>query len=252
MNVIEENLALDGVLLIDKPEGFTSHDVIAKLRGILKMKRIGHAGTLDPMATGLLIVLVGRATKLSQYLTGLRKCYEGTMKLGISTNSHDAEGEVVQTRPVTGVTLEKVEALAQTFLGDQYQLPPMFSAKKVAGKKLYDLARKGKEIERVPQLIHISEFEIDDFRGDEVDFYVNCSKGTYIRTLANDFGEKLGCGAHLTKLCRISIENFSLDDAYTLEEVESAERSALKNMLIPTYRAIPERILTAHSDNEIE
>ena len=155
---------LDGVLLVDKPQWLTSHDVVAKLRKHLGMARIGHAGTLDPMATGLLLILIGRATKISQYLVGLSKCYRGTMKLGVATDSHDSEGKIVEVRGVEGVTIDALGALAKNFIGDQWQTPPMFSAKKVNGKKLCDLARKGRVVERDPQFIHIDVFDILDFR----------------------------------------------------------------------------------------
>jgi tRNA pseudouridine55 synthase len=234
---------LDGVLLVDKERGVTSHGVIARLRKIFGVKRIGHAGTLDPMATGLLIILIGRSTKISQHLIGLPKCYSGTMKLGIATDSHDAEGTITGVREVSGIALDDIENLAKNFIGDQHQIPPMFSAKKVNGKRLYDLARKGKTVERNPQFIRIDAFEIHDLRGDEVDFSVHCSKGTYVRTLANDFGERLGCGAHLIALRRTQIENFSVDDALGIGEIETMSPAMVAKVLIPSAQAVPPRII---------
>lgn len=234
---------LNGILLIDKPKGITSHDVVAKVRRLFGIKKVGHAGTLDPMATGLLILLIGRATKTSQYLIGLSKCYEGTMHLGTVTDSHDAEGNVVETHEVPEITLDGLQGLADTFIGDQYQVPPMFSAKKVNGQKLYKLARNGTVIDREPQFININTFEIDDIDGNEVTFFVSCSKGTYVRTLVHDFGQKLGCGAHLTQLCRTDIENFSIEDAVTLERLESMNREEYSNILIPVHKAVPSRVL---------
>ncbi|MDR2602943.1 MAG: tRNA pseudouridine(55) synthase TruB [Puniceicoccales bacterium] len=234
---------LDGVLLVNKPRGITSHDVIAKLRYLLGIKKIGHVGTLDPMATGLLIVLIGRTTKISQYLIDLSKSYEGTMKLGISTDSHDMEGRILENHDVEGISLEGLKNLAGEFLGDQYQVPPMFSAKKVNGQKLYKLARKGKTIDREPRFIHISTFEIADLRDDEVDFSVHCSKGTYVRTLVNDFGERLKCGAHLNRLCRTKIGDFSINDALTMEEISQTPIFELSKRLIPAYDVVPSQII---------
>jgi tRNA pseudouridine55 synthase len=234
---------LDGVLLVDKPQWLTSHDVVARMRKHLGIARIGHAGTLDPMATGLLLILVGRATKISQYLVGLPKCYCGTMKLGVTTDSHDAEGEVMEVRGVENVTIDVLAALAKDFAGDQWQMPPMFSAKKINGKKLCDLARQGKTIERKPQFISVDAFDIVDLRGDEVDFFVRCSKGTYVRTLVNDFGDRLHCGAHLSMLCRTDVGDFSLDDALPVGEIEKMPIKAVRNRLIAAIEAIPSRIL---------
>ncbi|MDR2776713.1 MAG: tRNA pseudouridine(55) synthase TruB [Puniceicoccales bacterium] len=234
---------LDGVLLVDKPRGITSHDVIARLRRLLGVKKIGHVGTLDPMATGLLIVLIGRTTKISQYLVDLSKGYKGTMKLGISTDSHDMEGKILESHDVKGVSLKGLKNLADEFLGDQYQMPPMFSAKKVNGQKLYKLARKGKTVDREPQFIRISAFKIDNLRNDEVDFFVQCSKGTYVRTLVNDFGERLKCGAHLSQLCRTTIGDFSINDALTMEEISQTPIFELSKRLIPAYDVVPSRVM---------
>ena len=213
---------LDGILLVDKPADHTSHDVIARLRGKLRMKRIGHAGTLDPMATGLLVVLVGKATSVSQYLISLDKEYTGTIKLGVTTNSQDADGEVLVTRPVSpSLTEAEVLAAIKTMLGDQYQMPPMFSAIKIDGVPLYKLARKGEEIVREPRFIRVASWDLTRFAPPELDFRVRCTKGTYVRTLAHDLGEKLGCGAHLTALRRTGTDKLTLERALTIDQINA-------------------------------
>jgi tRNA pseudouridine55 synthase len=230
---------LEGVLLIDKPAGMTSHDVVDRVRHVLQMKRIGHAGTLDPMATGLLIILVGKATKLSQYLMSLDKEYEGTVRLGITTKTHDAEGEVAATRPVPALTEADLRAAMATFVGDQYQLPPMFSAKKQDGVPLYKLARKGKEVEREPRFIRVSSFELTRFALPDFDIRLRCSKGTYVRTLAHDLGEKLGCGAHLAALRRTATDRFHVAQAVPLDQFEALDLPAIRRRLIAACDAAP-------------
>ena len=240
----QSDLQFEGILLVDKPKGITSHDVVDRVRRKLHMKRIGHAGTLDPMATGLIIILVGKATKASQFLMGLDKTYEGTILLGKNTNTHDAEGKVILERPVPAMTEEEVVKLMKSFEGDQYQTPPMFSAKKKEGVPLYKLARKGKEVERDARLIHISSFDLDEWHApDKIDFTISCTKGTYVRTIANDLGEKIGCGAHLTALNRTDIEKFKIEDAVTLDELEKLDAQEIQRILIPQYRAIPSSVL---------
>lgn len=234
----------EGVLLIDKPSGLTSHDVVDRVRHKLRMKRVGHAGTLDPMATGLVIILIGRATKISQYLMSLDKVYEGTLLLGQSTNTHDADGVVTEERPVPELDEEKVLAILKSFEGDQYQTPPMFSAKKLEGVPLYKLARKGQVVEREPRFIRVSSFELDEWRSpNEIDFTVACSKGTYVRTLAHDIGEKLNCGAHLTALRRTDIERFKIEDSLPLDEFEEMSAAEIQREIIPQYRAVPSNVL---------
>ena len=230
---------LEGVLLVDKPTGFTSHDVVARLRRKLAMKRIGHAGTLDPMATGLLIILVGKATRISQYLTNLDKEYEGTIELGKTTNSQDADGEVMETRPVPPLTEAEVRAVMQTYLGDQYQTPPMFSAIKVDGVPLYKRARKGEEVEREPRFIRVAGYELIRFALPHLDFRLRCSKGTYVRTLAHDLGQKLGCGAHLSALRRTATDKFRIDAALPLEEIEKLPVPDIEKRLLPVYAVVP-------------
>jgi tRNA pseudouridine55 synthase len=230
---------LDGVLLVDKPTDHTSHDVIARLRGKLKMKRIGHAGTLDPMATGVLIVLVGKATRASQYLMSLDKEYAGTIKLGQVTNTQDAEGEVLETRPVPVLTEAEVKAATQTFVGDQYQMPPMFSAIKIDGVPLYKSARKGEDIEREPRFVRVSSFEITRFASPEIDFVLRCSKGTYVRTIAHDLGAKLGCGGHLSALRRTATGKFLVAQCLTLDQIQALTLPEIEKRLLPVYEAVP-------------
>jgi tRNA pseudouridine55 synthase len=234
---------LEGILLIDKPSGLTSHDVVDRVRRKLKMKRIGHAGTLDPMATGLLIILVGKATKLSQYLMSLDKIYEGTVTLGVSTNTYDAEGEVMTTQPVPDLSLSDIQATLSSFVGDQYQTPPMFSAIKIDGQPLYKMARKGKEVEREPRFIRISRFEASRFETPEFDFSLDCTKGTYVRSLANDIGEKLGCGAHLSALRRTASDRFHIENAIELAAFQEADRETISDALISKNEALPNTIL---------
>tara|TARA_B110000037_G_scaffold187068_1_gene217426 strand:+ start:379 stop:1101 length:723 start_codon:yes stop_codon:yes gene_type:complete len=229
----------EGVLLIDKPSGMTSHDVVDKVRRKLKMKRIGHAGTLDPAATGLLIILVGKATKLSQYLMSLGKVYSGTIKLGETTNTQDADGEVMMTRPVPELDEAKVKEFLDSFIGDQYQIPPMFSAIKINGQPLYKMARQGKEVEREPRFIRVSSYELTRFEAPEVDFVMKCTKGTYVRTLAHDLGEKIGCGGHLCALRRDASDQFDVKNAVTLEAFQEMEFSEIDEILIPAHEALP-------------
>lgn len=240
---MSEGVIYEGVLLVDKPTGMTSHDVVSRARRIFKMKKIGHAGTLDPMATGLLILLIGRATRLSQYLMSLDKVYEGSVTLGITTDSHDAEGEVLSTRPVPDLDQAAMEERLSSFVGDQYQIPPMFSAIKKDGVPLYKLARKGKTIEREPRFVRVSSFELLRFELPILDIRIRCSKGTYVRTLAHDLGEKIGCGAHLSALRRTASDRFSIEDAHTLTELEEKSPGELTDSLIPIHVAAPTMVL---------
>ena len=234
---------LEGVLLIDKPIGLTSHDVVDRVRRKLKMKRIGHAGTLDPMATGLLIILVGKATKLSQYLMSLDKAYQGTITLGETTNTYDREGELMTTKPVPEISQAEVQEVLNTFIGDQYQTPPMFSAVKIDGQPLYKMARKGKEVEREPRFLRISKFDITRFALPEVDFSLDCTKGTYVRSLANEIGEKIGCGGFLSALRRNASDRFSIEDATPLETFEEASLDEIAGVLISKKYAMPNTVL---------
>jgi tRNA pseudouridine55 synthase len=234
---------LEGILLVDKPSDHTSHDVVARLRGILKMKRVGHAGTLDPMATGLLIILLGKATKASQYLISLDKEYEGTVELGKVTDTQDADGEMMETRPVPPLSAAEVQAAMNGFLGDQYQTPPMYSAIKIDGVPLYKSARKGEEVEREPRFIRVMSWELTGFALPRFDFRLRCTKGTYVRTLAHDLGQKLGCGAHLAGLRRTATANFNVAQAITLEQLQTMATPEIEKRLIAVHDAVPRFVL---------
>ena len=230
---------MEGVLLVDKPQGLTSHDVVYRLRRKLSMKKIGHAGTLDPMATGLLIMLIGKATRISQYLMSVDKVYEGEATLGVVTDSQDAEGEVMETRPVPELTEAQVREAMKGFLGDQYQTPPMHSAIKIGGVPLYKMARRGEEVEREPRFIRVVSFELNSFTPPKLTFTLHCTKGTYVRTIANDLGQKLGCGAHLSALRRTGSGKFNLSEGLTLDQIETMSLPEIEKRLIPVYEAAP-------------
>ncbi len=230
---------LEGVLLVDKPTDHTSHDVVARVRRALQMRRVGHAGTLDPMATGLLIMLIGKATKISQYLISLDKEYEGTIELGKVTDSQDAQGRMLETRPVPELTEPELRKAMAGFLGDQYQTPPMYSAIKIDGVPLYKSARKGEEVEREPRFVRVSEFELTRFGLPSFDFRLRCSKGTYVRTIAHDLGQRLGCGAHLSALRRTATDKFNISQAVTLDAIEQMTRAEIEKRLIPMHEAAP-------------
>lgn len=230
---------MEGVLLVDKPTGMTSHDVVYRLRRKLAMQRIGHAGTLDPMATGLLVMLIGKATRISQYLISEDKVYEGEITLGITTNSQDAEGEMMETRPVPPLTEEQVREAMKGFLGDQYQTPPMFSAIKIGGVPLYKKARQGEEVEREPRFIRVAAFELLSFSSPKLTFRLACSKGTYVRTIAHDLGQKLGCGGHLSALRRTVSGKFTIAQCTPLPEIQELPLPEIEKRLIPVYQAAP-------------
>ena len=235
------NKEFEGVLLVDKPGDHTSHDVVARLRGKLRMKKIGHAGTLDPMATGLLVILIGKATRLSQFLIGVDKEYEGAIELGKTTDSQDADGQMMETRPVPSLTEAELHAAIQGFLGDQYQMPPMHSAIKIGGVPLYKKARQGEEVEREPRFIRVMSWDIVRFGLPRFDFRMRVTKGTYVRTLAHDLGQKLGCGAHLAALRRTASGAFSVADALTLDQIEALSILEIEKRLIPAHTAAPAR-----------
>lgn len=224
---------LDGALLIDKPVGPTSHDIVAMVRRTFQLDKVGHAGTLDPNATGLLILLLGKGTKLSEKLMGSDKVYEGTAKFGETTDSYDSDGEITASLPVPPLTLEELNAYADHFIGDQLQTPPMVSAVKKDGVPLYKLARKGVEVERKPKLIHVYKFRFNTYEEPEAQFRVACTKGTYIRSLVHDLGQKVGCGAHLSQLRRISSGQFDVKDALSLENVLKLTEAQLGERVIP-------------------
>lgn len=228
-----------GILPVNKPEGWTSFDVIAKLRGVLRIKRLGHAGTLDPMATGVLPVFVGRATKACDIIPDRRKIYTAGFQLGVSTDTLDSTGKVLETSDKS-VSFQELEKAKSGLVGDIMQVPPMYSAIKVNGKKLYELAREGKEIEREPRAVHIDSIEIKNY--DETSrsgvIKVDCEKGTYIRSVIADIGEKLGCGGMMTSLERSYSGGVDIKDCYTIEEIaELCGQDKLSEMLIPLDRA---------------
>jgi tRNA pseudouridine55 synthase len=216
----ETNFQNGEVILIDKFSGWTSFDVVNKIRKITGVKKVGHAGTLDPFATGLLIVCTGKKTKEIYKYQEKDKTYTGIIRLGIVTDTFDPEGKIVETREVNGIDAEKILKTRDKFLGEILQTPPMFSAKKYKGKALYKYARKGKTVEREPVKVFISSFEIKEINLPDVAFEVQCSKGTYIRVLAKDFGEKLGTGAYLHELRRTAIGEYKVADALTIREFE--------------------------------
>src|SRR5215472_8516885 len=216
---MQEFSALDGAILIDKPAGPTSHDVVDAIRRKFGIKKVGHCGTLDPNATGLLLIVLGRGTKLSEKLMSDDKVYEGTMKFGETTDSYDADGELVTSLPVPPLTVEQLNQAAAEFVGDIMQTPPMVSAVKKDGVPLYKLARKGVEVQREPRLIHIYNFRFSSYAEPFGQFRMACTKGTYVRSVAHELGQKLGCGAHLTTLRRTRSGKFDISNAIQFEEV---------------------------------
>ena len=238
----------NGIVIIDKPQGWTSMDVCAKLRGILHEKRVGHAGTLDPMATGVLPVFVGQATKAVSFAEGGQKVYEAVLQLGLVTDTQDTTGETLEERAVT-VTEDEVRAALEHFTGELLQLPPMYSALKVNGQKLCDLARRGKEVARRPRAVTIHALSVtQELGGGRYALRVECSKGTYIRTLCHDLGQALGCGGCMAALRRTEASNFRIDEAVTLEDVQR-EGEALLRPTDSLFRQYPaHRLATEKAD----
>ncbi|MDI9400359.1 MAG: tRNA pseudouridine(55) synthase TruB [Limisphaerales bacterium] len=225
--------SVDGLILIDKPTGCTSHDVVNVVRRRFRLRKVGHCGTLDPEASGLLLLVLGKATKLSDHLMGDDKTYEGTFKLGQTTDSYDADGEITQTSPVPPLLLADLNKQAATFEGDQMQIPPMVSAVKVKGVPLHKLARKGLEVERRPRLIYIYRYEILNYEAPFGDFILSCSKGVYVRSVVHDMGQAIGCGAHLTRLHRTVSGPFTVEKATPLEVVKELSKEELKKRVLP-------------------
>ena len=230
------SLTYDGILLIDKPAGPTSHDIVDIIRNSYRIKKVGHCGTLDPAATGLLIIVLGKATKLSEKLMSDDKVYVGSMKLGETTNTFDAEGQVESTQPVPDLSIETLQKEANKFLGDQMQIPPMVSAIKINGTPLYKLARKGQTIDRKERFIHLYKFLISEYQTPVAWFKVACTKGTYIRTLAHDFGQKIGCGGHLSGHRRTISGTFKVSNATSLEELTTLSALDLNKRIIPMLK----------------
>jgi tRNA pseudouridine55 synthase len=248
-------LRMDGVLLIDKPPGVTSHDVVDDIRHILHVRRVGHTGTLDPFATGVLVILVGRATRLAQFLSGVEKEYEAVIRLGYATDTGDVTGKPIQTNEEnSGLapgqwSREQIETALQGLRGEIDQVPPMYSAKKQGGRKLYEMARRGEEVERKPVRVCIQKFEAIKATGEllkdnldgtfDFEVRVECSSGTYVRTLAEDFGKRLHVGAHLAQLRRTRVGDFQIQNAQTLEQVKlSIAEEALGRIMLPTDAAL--------------
>ena len=226
----------DGILIVDKPGGPTSHDVVDAIRRKFRLNKVGHGGTLDPQATGLLVILIGKGTKLSNEFMGADKTYEGIMRLGIATDSQDAQGKVLKEADFSSVTREQVEAEMKKYTGDIRQTPPMVSAVKVGGVPLYKRARKGQTVEREARLIHVYEFRLLDFQPPRVAFVLQCTKGTYVRSLCADIGENLGCGAHLEQLRRTRSGDLLVADAIPLDQVLGLTLEEMCRRMIPVSR----------------
>ena len=230
---MQEFSAFDGAILIDKPAGPTSHDVVDAIRRRFQIKKVGHCGTLDPNATGLLIIVLGRGTKLSEKLMGDDKVCEGAIKFGETTDSYDCDGELTGSLPVPPMTLDQLNEEAAKFVGDLMQIPPMVSAIKIKGVPLYKMARKGIEIEREPRLVHIYNFRFTSYEPPLGRFKIACTKGTYVRSIAHDLGQKLGCGAHLATLRRSVSGKFDVADATPLDAVLNLTTAELEKRVIP-------------------
>lgn len=223
---------MDGILIVDKPKGMTSHDVVDFVRRNFDIKKAGHAGTLDPSVTGVLVVLVGKATKLSSKFSNSDKEYEAVMTLGKRTHTGDAEGRILREDGYSGITEETIRRVFRSFEGETEQIPPMVSAIRHKGRRLYELARKGKDVPREPRKINIKKLDIEKIEIPEIHFSVKCSKGTYIRKLCDDIGEAMGCGAHLSYLRRISAGDFTVEGAIPLEELKSLSKDDLERRLL--------------------
>ena len=245
-------MASNGIIVIDKPQGWTSMDVCAKLRGMYREKRVGHAGTLDPMATGVLPVFIGRATRAVEFASEGEKEYVAGLKLGVITNTQDTSGEVLETRPVD-ITPEQLEEALAKFRGDIEQIPPMYSAIKINGKKLYELARKGKEVERKPRPVTIHALTVEEQTApDEFTIRVRCSKGTYVRTLCHDIGQALGCGGTMSSLRRTMAAGFDLSQSVSLDAVQ--EHPEREQLLLPVdayFSTYPPLTVDASAEKKI-
>jgi tRNA pseudouridine55 synthase len=232
---------VDGVLILNKPAGMTSHDVVACVRRITGEKSVGHLGTLDPMATGVLPLVLGRFTRLAQFYNEADKRYEGVVRFGIATDTYDAEGEPTGPQEPVNLTVNQLHELANRFLGKIEQLPPPFSAKKIAGVPAYRIARKGQPVELKPKPVEVKEFEIVSWDGRDARFKAWVSSGTYLRSLAHDLGQLAACGAHLAELQRTAVREFVIDEAHSLEEVERASAvNAIEQLLLHPRLVLPE------------
>jgi tRNA pseudouridine55 synthase len=231
---------LDGVIVIDKPEGWTSHDVVNKVRHIVRTKKVGHLGTLDPIATGVLPLVIERATRLAQFYTRSDKIYEGVVRFGWSTASYDRAGEPTSEKVEVHLTAAELEAALVPFRGEIEQRPPAVSAKKVEGRRSYELARHNIAVDLAPIQIHVYELTLQELSGSEARLRVRCSGGTYMRSIAHDLGQALGCGAHLTELRRLASGEFEIDQAQTLEKLEAlAAEDRLVEAFVPAGQLLP-------------
>ncbi len=231
-----------GFLIVDKPVGVTSFSMVSLVRRLTGVKRVGHAGTLDPLASGVLPVAVGQATRLIEYMDDAWKTYEARVRFGVTTDTYDAEGAVTSERDASAVTLAEIQAALTRFVGDIEQRPPAFSAIKVAGKPLYRYAREGAAVEAAPRIVRIDGIELRSFADGEAEMSVQCGKGTYVRSLAHDLGQRLGCGAHLAALRRTSSGGFGIEDAYSPDALATAAaEDALEGLLLASDRAVERR-----------
>ncbi len=233
---------MDGVLVVDKPAGPTSHDIVDRARKVLGIRKIGHGGTLDPLATGVLVLLIGRGTKLSDYFLGSDKVYEGTISLGVATDSHDAAGDITAEIDPSGVTEDEIRQAVRGMVGDQMQTPPQVSAIKIDGVPMYKRARKGIHVEVKPRLVHIYEFSLLSFELPKLDVRIRCTKGTYIRKIAADLGDTLGCGAHLSRLRRTQSGEFTLADAVTMTELVEMSTDQIAARIQPVSQFAARRL----------
>lgn len=241
-----------GVLVVDKPSGWTSHDVVARLRALLGIKRVGHTGSLDPLATGVLVICLGKATRIIPYLDEHQKEYVAEIRLGASTDTYDAEGRQVRRYEGPAVARGDVDAACERFVGEIQQIPPMFSAVKVGGQPLYRLARKGQTIERAPRKVTVFELTVLEYAFPRLLVRVLCSKGTYVRSLAYDLGERLGCGGYLAALRRLRSGRFRIGGALTLERIaEAAEAGALAEVVVPTHEALDHYAACCLADEDV-
>ena len=243
-------MPINGVMVVDKPAGWTSHDVVARMRRIVGERSIGHLGTLDPMATGVLPLVLGRMTRLCQFYSASEKTYEGKIRLGVATDTYDCDGDPVAVRQEVNVTLEEVRSAISGFRGVITQSPPPFSAKKIKGVPAYKLARRKQEVELQPVEVEVKDFAVTGMKGDLVEFRCRVSSGTYVRSLAHELGQKLGVGAHLASLRRTAVAEFVVEQSHTLEAVaEAAGEGRIEELLIHLRRILPE-IPSVTADDE--
>jgi tRNA pseudouridine55 synthase len=241
---------MNGVLVIDKPQGLTSHDVVNRVRRILGQRSVGHLGTLDPSATGVLPLVAGNFTRLAQFYAHSEKTYEGTIRFGFATSTYDAEGEPTTPPQSVTIKLEEIRALAAEFQGTLQQMPPPFSAKKIAGVPAYKLARKHQEVRLKPVQVEIKEFVILDVEGDRALFRAHVGSGTYLRAIAHDMGQRLGCGAHLAALRRTTVAEFLIEDAFSLDDLESAMRQGTAEDLFVHPRKLAPQLPSVTANDE--